>query len=144
MPQKESTSAQSGRRKFFKDSWTWIQIVVLGVLCYPVFEFLGFRAPKQPRYVKVFKDVRAGSIVIEHDFILFAGEEGLWAVSRKCTHLGCRLNFVEKEDLLVCPCHQSRFTKLGVRVSGPAQKNLPIFPVERMPEKEGKGYIVTL
>ena len=136
--------SQPSRRKLLKDAWIWVRVAVIGALCYPVFEFLGFRAPKQPRHVKVFKDLAPGGVYVEHDFILFVGEKGPWAVSRICTHLGCRLNFIIKEDLLVCPCHQSRFTKHGILVNGPAQRNLPTFPVERMSEKEGKGYIVTL
>ena len=144
MPMHGSASYQNTRRKVLQDSWLWLQLAALGALCYPVIKFIDFRAPKKPRYVKVFKDLQVGGIAVEHDFILFEGEEGPWAVSRKCTHLGCRLNFREKEDLLVCPCHQSRFTKAGKRVSGPAKRDLPRFPVERMAETEGKGYVVTL
>ena len=114
------------------------------MLLYPLFRFLGYRTPKQPRIVKVQKVVPVGGFVLEHDFILFVGQNGPWAVSRKCTHLGCRLNFQEKEGILVCPCHHSRFSKEGVRLSGPAQKNLPRFQVTTVREdKDGKGYLVT-
>lgn len=139
-----SATPANSRRKILKDGWMWIRLAVIGAVCYPVIRFFEFRAPRKPRLVKVFKELSAGGIAVEHDFILFQGKEGPWAVSRKCTHLGCRLNYIEKEDLLICPCHQSRFTKQGKRVSGPAQRDLPKFPVERMAEKEGKGYVVSL
>ena len=114
------------------------------LLLYPLFRFLGYRTPKQPRIVKVDKVVPVGGFVLEHDFILFVGQDGPWAVSRKCTHLGCRLNFQEKEGILVCPCHHSQFNKDGLRLSGPAKKNLPRFQVATVREdKDGKGYLVT-
>lgn len=132
------------RRMFLSGSWSWLRWAAGGLLLYPLFRFLGYRAPKQPRIVKVHKIVPVGGFVLEHDFVLFVGESGPWAVSRKCTHLGCRLNFQEKDGLLVCPCHHSRFSKDGVRISGPAKKNLPRFQVATVREdKDGKGYLVT-
>lgn len=132
------------RRIFLAGSWSWLRWAAGVLLVYPLFRFLGYRTPKQPRTVKVDKIVPVGGFVLEHDFILFVGQNGPWAVSRKCTHLGCRLNFQEKEGVLVCPCHHSRFSKEGVRLGGPAQKNLPRFQVAAVREdKDGKGYLVT-
>ena len=132
------------RRIFLAGSWSWLRWAAGVLLLYPLFRFLGYRTPKQPRIVKVQKVVPVGGFVLEHDFILFVGQNGPWAVSRKCTHLGCRLNFQEKEGILVCPCHHSRFSKEGIRLSGPAQKNLPRFQVATVREdKDGKGYLVT-
>ena len=121
-----------------------IRWAVVAALGYPLLRFLDYHAPRQPRYVKVPKEPPLGGFVVEHDFILFIGDRGPWAVSRKCTHLGCRLNYKENENLLLCPCHQSRFSVAGKRLSGPAQKDLPTYPVARLPEQEGRGYIVTL
>lgn len=133
------------RRIFLFGSWSWLRWGAGALLLYPVFRFLGYRAPRQPRSVKVHKVVPAGGFVLEHDFVLFVDKNGPWAVSRKCTHLGCRLNYQEKEEVLLCPCHHSRFSKDGTRLGGPAQKNLPRFPVTALREdKDDKGYIVTL
>lgn len=134
----------AGRRAFLERMWGVVQFGVAVALVYPLLRFLGYHAPRQPRLVKVNKEPPAGGFVVEHDFILFVGEQGPWAVSRKCTHLGCRLNYKEKEQLLLCPCHQSRFTTAGKRISGPARRDLPRFSVARMAEQEGKGYVVTL
>lgn len=133
------------RRTFLTDSWSWLRWGAGALFLYPVFRFLGYRAPKQPRIVKVQKNVPVGGFVLEHDFILFVGQNGPWALSRKCTHLGCRLNYQEKEGILICPCHSSRFNTEGVRLSGPAQKDLPRFQVTSLREdKDGKGYLVTM
>jgi Rieske Fe-S protein len=144
-----AAAAQKGkaltRRTFLAGSWSWLRWGAGAVLLYPLFRFLGYRTPKEPRIVKVQKVVPVGGFVLEHDFILFVEISGPRAVSRKCTHLGCRLNYQEKEGVLLCPCHQSRFNKEGIRLSGPAQKNLPLFEVAAVSEdKDGKGYLVTL
>lgn len=132
------------RRSFLEKCWWVVKTAGFLVISYPLFRFLDFRAPRKPQYVKVHKTLPARGFVVEHDFILFEGENGPLAVSRKCTHLGCRLNFREKENLLICPCHHSKFTKVGKRVDGPARKDLPTFKVAKMTEAEGEGYIVTL
>lgn len=134
----------AGRRTFLQRSWSVVQVGAAAALVYPLLRFLGYHAPRQPRLVKVFQDLPPGGFLVEHDFILFIDEQGPWAVSRKCTHLGCRLNYKENEKLLLCPCHQSRFTTAGQRISGPAQRDLPVYQVTRLAEQEGKGYVVTL
>lgn len=140
----EHPPCSPGRRSFLERAWGAVWLAVVAALAYPLLRFLGYHAPRQSRLIKVHKEPPVGGFVVEHDFILFVGEKGVWAVSRKCTHLGCRLNYKEKEQLLLCPCHQSRFTVAGKRISGPAQKDLPTFRVARMAESEGKGYVVTL
>lgn len=46
------------------------------------------------------------------------------AVSVKCPHLGCELNWNPEELSWDCPCHGSRFTFDGHLMDGPAQSNL--------------------
>ena len=49
----------------------------------------------------------------------------------------------ESEQQLICPCHQSRFTKDGLRVAGPARENLSTYKVEKAGGGR-KGYVVTV
>ena len=51
-----------------------------------------------------------------------AGE--LFAVSVKCPHLGCQLEWNPDEKSWDCPCHGSRFDYQGRLLDGPAQTNL--------------------
>ena len=46
------------------------------------------------------------------------------AVSVKCPHLGCQLEWNPDEKTWDCPCHGSRFDAYGELISGPAQENL--------------------
>lgn len=113
---------------------------------YPLLRFTGFSLKPQPRYIVIRKVIPVGGWYAEHDFILFQSERGPSAVSRRCTHLGCRVNYRQELGLIECPCHQSRFTIDGVRISGPAKKNLEKYPVRVLTDDNGKvnGYEVTI
>lgn len=132
------------RRSFFGIGWNWVRLAATAALCYPLFRFLNFQVPKKPRLVKVTKQLKIGDVYLDPEFALFQDANGSWAVSRTCTHLGCRLNYSEEDHQLVCPCHHSKFTVQGQRVDGPAQKNLPQFKVEKMSGQGEKGFIVSL
>ncbi len=132
------------RRSFLTQGRNYLTLVIVAVLSYPFFRFLQFKVPTLPVRHRVSKSLLPGGVLQERDFILFEGDDGPWAVSRRCTHLGCRLNYLEKEDKLVCPCHQSKFSKNGKRLAGPARDDLDVFKVELIPEKEGSGYVVII
>ena len=48
----------------------------------------------------------------------------LFAVSVKCPHLGCQLEWNPDEKSWDCPCHGSRFDVQGRLLDGPAQTDL--------------------
>jgi len=52
---------------------------------------------------------------------------GFLAVSRKCTHLGCTVPWVDKEKKFSCPCHASAFDIRGEVISPPAPRALDIY-----------------
>lgn len=54
---------------------------------------------------------------------LFRDQEGVYAISTVCTHLGCIVK--PAADGFECPCHGSRFAADGEVRKGPAPKPLP-------------------
>ena len=48
---------------------------------------------------------------------------------QRCTHLGCKPNFCTKNYWFECPCHGSRYDRLGIKVEelGPAPRSLDRF-----------------
>ena len=142
----DTQQSRENRRDFLTRLGKWsIALVSAGIL-YPLLRFTGFTIKPKPRYIKVAAPLPASGFHAERDFILFGGTDSPWAVSRTCTHLGCRVNFMEDKQIIECPCHQSRFTTEGILISGPAKKNLPTFAVETQKDEAGRitGYVVTL
>ena len=43
---------------------------------------------------------------------------------KRCSHMGCALNWNEKENSWDCPCHGSRYSKEGKLIDNPAQTML--------------------
>jgi len=107
--------------------------------------FLGYSVKPPPRQIRVTRRLNPGMSHHEAEFILFVGEDECWAVSRRCTHLGCTVAYRELEKVIECPCHQSRFSPRGKRLSGPAVRDLSVFPVELLRDEAGgevTGYLV--
>ena len=143
---KERTETAEERRSFLRNTLRWTG-AFLGVgLLYPLFRFAGFSVKPKPRHIKVAAPLPVSGFHAERDFILFTRGEQAWAVSRTCTHLGCRVNFLEDKQLIECPCHQSRFSEQGKRLRGPAEQDLPAFEVAVQKDADGEitGYVVTI
>ena len=67
---------------------------------------------------------------------IFRDEQGVYAISRVCTHLGC---IVKPTDLgFECPCHGSRYDSDGVVTKGPAPRPLAWLEVK---EQAGALYV---
>jgi menaquinol-cytochrome c reductase iron-sulfur subunit len=56
------------------------------------------------------------------------------AVSQVCPHLGCRPNPCIEDFWFHCPCHQSRYDRLGIKPAGPqygpADRSMDRHPIE--------------
>ncbi len=123
------SSSKTGRRKFL---WTCLLL-----------QFARFQIPKKPVRIKVTEPLSSNGVIVQKEFILFERKKRCWALSRKCTHLGCTLNYHEAEDMLECPCHQSRFQiSSGKVIKGPAKRPLPLFLVEK--SATDGSYVVTI
>lgn len=139
-------AANPGRRNLVLRGVQWLAAATGVLFLYPLHRFTAFRVPPKPRLIEVPAPLPLSGVHTGHDFILFGTKTGATAVSRVCTHLGCRINYQQDKQYIECPCHQSRFTPAGVRISGPAQKNLPTYEVTLKKDGDGRitAYVVQL
>ena len=56
---------------------------------------------------------------------LVHAEQGYFALSAVCTHLGCLTAWNQDLGIIACPCHGSKFKSTGEKIEGPAPKPLP-------------------
>jgi cytochrome b6-f complex iron-sulfur subunit len=57
-------------------------------------------------------------------------EDGIVALYQKCVHLGCRVPWCPSSQWFECPCHGSKYSRVGEKVGGPAPRGLDRFAVE--------------
>ena len=62
--------------------------------------------------------------------VLEGMEAGFVALYQKCVHLGCRVPWCNTSQWFECPCHGSRYNRVGEKTGGPAPRGLDRFPVE--------------
>jgi cytochrome b6-f complex iron-sulfur subunit len=56
-------------------------------------------------------------------------EDQVVALSWKCPHLGCRVPWCESSGEFECPCHGSKYNRLGEWREGPAPRGMDRYPV---------------
>ena len=58
------------------------------------------------------------------------------AISTRCAHLGCPVNFVGAARNFICPCHGGVYGFLGERIGGP-----PVRPLDRFQTRVTNGQV---
>jgi menaquinol-cytochrome c reductase iron-sulfur subunit len=61
-------------------------------------------------------------------YIIRSEDGSILALSNKCTHLSCRVNWKPDESAYICPCHDAYFNIDGQIISGPQPR--PLDPYE--------------
>ncbi|HET9730711.1 MAG TPA: Rieske 2Fe-2S domain-containing protein [Acidimicrobiia bacterium] len=54
-------------------------------------------------------------------------EHGIVALWQRCVHLGCRVPFCPTSQWFECPCHGSKYNRVGEKKAGPAPRGLDRF-----------------
>jgi cytochrome b6-f complex iron-sulfur subunit len=67
-------------------------------------------------------------------------EQGVVALYKVCTHLGCLYNWNDQENRFICPCHGSEFGNDGSLLRGPATRPLDRFVVQFL---DAEGRVLT-
>jgi len=138
-PNEEATATEPSRRSFLSKLWIGLGLVALAEIIAVVFAFLRSNKSKA-READSNAMVTAGAVnkfepnsvtaFVRGRFYLARLEDGgFLALSRKCTHLGCTVPWVEKETKFACPCHASAFDITGDVINSPAPRPLDIYPI---------------
>jgi cytochrome b6-f complex iron-sulfur subunit len=134
---REPSPPEPSRRSFLNKLW-------LGLGIMAIFEFAGlviaYLRPNKRRATsgEIETIIEAGleesfplnsvTAFVRGKFYLCRMEDGgFLAVSRKCTHLGCTVPWLDKEKKFACPCHGSVFDIRGEVLSPPAPRALNIY-----------------
>jgi cytochrome b6-f complex iron-sulfur subunit len=63
-------------------------------------------------------------------YVTKAPDEEVVALWWRCPHLGCRVPWCESAGEFECPCHGSRFNRLGEYRAGPSPRGMDRFAIE--------------
>jgi Rieske Fe-S protein len=86
-----------------------------------------------PTLFKARIERQTGWIVNETEltfYILTENGRDYIAMSNTCTHLGCRVRWIEDQQQFFCPCHNAAFDKDGEVLSGPPPRPLDRYEVK--------------
>jgi Rieske Fe-S protein len=116
------------KREFLK----YLGLFSLGLLSFPFLKTLTFLSKPLPKKIYLSKEelLKVKEIYFGEEFLLVKKGSEYVAFSRKCPHLGCKLNYDPEKEQIVCPCHKSKFTLLGKYLEGPAKKDLRELKIE--------------
>lgn len=94
-----------------------------------------FRVGAEPRRVDVVapivKDawVASRNVVLGAAWIRRTAPDKLVALSAVCPHLGCTIGWDGGAGNFLCPCHDSRFSVSGDRLTGPSERGMDELPL---------------
>jgi cytochrome b6-f complex iron-sulfur subunit len=136
---KTADFTQSSRRSFLAKLWIGLGIVALAEFIWVIIAFVW---PRKPRTAEGgFGDIIAAGQVdafalntvtpfpMGHFYLCRLEDGGFLALSRKCTHLGCTVPWMEEDRKFVCPCHSSAFDIRGNVINAPAARALDLYAI---------------
>lgn len=143
-PEKEEhapkITTDTSRRSFFRKIWGWVALAAGIELAGLSIPFIGSGRKKQTKEksgnftaIAQVWDIPAGSVLPYRSgrlYICHLKDGGFLAVSIKCTHLGCSVEWDEKKKEFLCPCHHSMFSLNGEVINPPATRALNIYPLK--------------
>ena len=138
----ESTQQKNdiqSRREFLNRLWKGLGIVAVVEFTAVFFGFLFTgkdekenQKPKQLFDAGDINSFQPDSVTIFRGgrfYLVRLADNGFMALSLRCTHLGCSINWEEDKKRFICPCHASAFEINGNVQNPPAPSALDYFPV---------------
>ncbi|GIX47191.1 MAG: hypothetical protein KatS3mg131_1402 [Candidatus Tectimicrobiota bacterium] len=128
MRRDDAAQDQVGRRQLLRWGWVAAALVVLGGQLWLLLRL--FFAPVRKRRGQVVvgpvERFAVGSVTHfwKEGFLLVRHPWGFLALSQQCTHQKCTVDYVPAEGIILCPCHDARFSLMGEVLAGPAPRPL--------------------
>lgn len=92
-----------------------------------------------PTLFKTTVETQTGWISTQEEisaYVLTENGQDFAVLSNICTHLGCRVRWIQDKEGFYCPCHNGVFAKDGTVISGP-----PPRPLDRFENKIENGIL---
>ncbi len=133
--EKTDLSLAKSTRRSFLDILIGLGFSVLGALTfYPIIRYLWPSASsggsKKAGITISLTELSTGKskvvVVAGKPVIVVRTEEGVFALSAVCTHLGCIVKWDGTVKRLICPCHAANFDLNGNVLGGPAPRPLSV------------------
>ena len=70
-------------------------------------------------------------------FVLRKSDTEFFALSNKCTHLGCHVNWNSDRNEYICPCHDGLFDIHGKVLGGPPPRPLDSYSGDQIKVEDG-------
>jgi cytochrome b6-f complex iron-sulfur subunit len=87
-----------------------------------------FYVPEARTYIQPYPKSGLPKAKKVYDDFIYAGmEQGIVALYQKCVHLGCRVPWCQSAQWFECPCHGSKYNRVGEKRDGPAPRGLDRF-----------------
>jgi cytochrome b6-f complex iron-sulfur subunit len=80
--------------------------------------------------------VNSVTFIQDQQVYIVRTNDGFFAVSAVCTHLGCITQWKPDVNQIACPCHGSKFKSDGSKIEGPAPRSLPHYSITLAPDGE--------
>jgi cytochrome b6-f complex iron-sulfur subunit len=134
-----TTNPMQSRREFLDKLWKGLGVVAFIEITAVFFGYL-FTGKSNSESIKPKQLFDAGdinsfqrnSVAIFRSgrfYLVRLDDGGFLALSLRCTHLGCSINWEEDKQRFICPCHASAFEINGNVQNPPAPSALDYFPV---------------
>lgn len=90
-----------------------------------------FYVPEARSYVVPYPKDALGKAKGKYADALLPGmEQGVLALFQRCPHLGCRVPWCDSAQWFECPCHGSKYNRVGEKRDGPAPRGMDAWPIE--------------
>ena len=135
---RKNNNIKQSRRSFINNLWIALGAIagieVLGISI----NFLLHGSKKKNKDTSLFviagkvEDFKLNSVTPLRSgryYVVRMQDGGFLAMSLKCTHLGCSIEWNKEKKRFVCPCHSSSFAMNGNVINPPAPRALDLFPI---------------